>query len=106
MRIHLRFLLLLALFVAAVRIHTTNLPVMEGTDEALHYNYAEYLRRENALPNRLERRANGIGQSSGQPPLAGDYPTWAWSSGERLPAVQAAGPAPDNAPVLLPVTIR
>ncbi len=70
MTAHRRFLLLLGLFIIAVLIHTANLPVMEGSDEILHHNYVEYLRRENSLPDRLDRRTNGIAQASGQPPLA------------------------------------
>jgi|GEM_PF-2306341 len=67
---HGAFLLLLVLFVAASLAHQRALRVMEGSDEPLHYNYAELLRSENRLPDRATRTTNSTQQASGQPPLA------------------------------------
>src|SRR5688500_2803552 len=42
---------------------------MEGGDEYLHYNYVQYLLRENRLPDRSTFLTNSMQQQSGQPPL-------------------------------------
>ncbi|MEP7285733.1 MAG: glycosyltransferase family 39 protein [Chloroflexota bacterium] len=65
----LRFWLLLGLFVAGALLHQAVHPVMEGLDEALHYNYVTLLRTENHLPDRATRDYNSTRQESGQPPL-------------------------------------
>jgi 4-amino-4-deoxy-L-arabinose transferase-like glycosyltransferase len=69
LRKHSRFLLLLALFFAGVAARQMVLPVMEGSDEHLHYNYVEWLRTENRLPERATYMENSMVQESGQPPL-------------------------------------
>lgn len=65
-----RFLLLLALFVAGALFHAATLPVLEGNDELLHFNYVRWLRAENRLPDRADSISSGVRQESGQPPLA------------------------------------
>ncbi len=56
------------------------LPVMEGSDEHLHFNYVEWLITENRLPERANYRTNSTVQESGQPPLA----YWLYSLPLRL----------------------
>jgi 4-amino-4-deoxy-L-arabinose transferase-like glycosyltransferase len=68
-RKHRRFLLLLALFIAGVLIHQFTLPLFEGSDELEHYNYVEYLRTDQTLPDRDLHLENTTRQESGQPPL-------------------------------------
>lgn len=70
MRTHRNFLLLLGLFIIGVLARQAILPVMEGGDEPLHFNYVEWLRAENRLPERANYIANSTVQESGQPPLA------------------------------------
>jgi 4-amino-4-deoxy-L-arabinose transferase-like glycosyltransferase len=67
--IHRRFLLLLLIFIVGVLVQQAVLPVMEGGDEYLHYNYIQYLLRENRLPDRSTFLSNSMQQQSGQPPL-------------------------------------
>jgi len=66
----LRIALLLLLFALAVLIAQYSTPVMEGMDEPVHYNYVEFLRAENQLPDRTTYLTNSTRQASGQPPLA------------------------------------
>jgi 4-amino-4-deoxy-L-arabinose transferase-like glycosyltransferase len=63
-------MLLFALFALGVFIEHAVLPIMEGGDEYLHYNYVQFLLRENRLPDRSTFLTNSMGQQSGQPPLA------------------------------------
>ncbi|MBA3874382.1 MAG: glycosyltransferase family 39 protein, partial [Anaerolineae bacterium] len=65
----LRIWLLLLLFALAVLLGQYSTPVMEGMDEPVHYNYVEYLRAENHLPDRTTYLTNSTRQASGQPPL-------------------------------------
>ncbi|MBZ0285336.1 MAG: glycosyltransferase family 39 protein [Anaerolineae bacterium] len=69
MRFHRGFLLLVMLFTLGILAEHTVLPVMEGGDEYLHYNYVQYLLRENHLPERASFLDNSMKQQSGQPPL-------------------------------------
>jgi 4-amino-4-deoxy-L-arabinose transferase-like glycosyltransferase len=69
LRLHRRFLVLLLLFTLGVLAEHAVLPVMEGGDEYLHYNYVQYLLRENRLPERSTYLTNSMQQQSGQPPL-------------------------------------
>jgi hypothetical protein len=69
LRPHRRFLVLLLLFTVGVLAEHAVLPVMEGGDEYLHYNYVQYLLRENRLPERSTYLTNSMQQQSGQPPL-------------------------------------
>lgn len=62
-------MLLLLLFTIGVLAEHITLPVMEGGDEYLHYNYVQYLLRENRLPERATYLTNSMRQQSGQPPL-------------------------------------
>jgi 4-amino-4-deoxy-L-arabinose transferase-like glycosyltransferase len=68
-RTHYGLIGLLALFMAGVLAEHIVLPVMEGGDEYLHYNYVQYLLRENRLPERATYLTNSMQQQSGQPPL-------------------------------------
>lgn len=68
-RRRVRFGLLLLLFIIGVLAQQATLPVMEGFDESLHYNYAVWLRTEHSLPDRATDRTNGPRQESSQPPL-------------------------------------
>ena len=65
----LRIMLLLLLFTLAVLFAQYSTPVMEGMDEPVHYNYIEFLRAENRLPDRTTYLTNSTRQASGQPPL-------------------------------------
>jgi 4-amino-4-deoxy-L-arabinose transferase-like glycosyltransferase len=69
LRPHRGFILLLILFTVGVLAEHAALPVMEGGDEYLHYNYVQYLLRENHLPDRATFLTNSMQQQSGQPPL-------------------------------------
>lgn len=65
----LRITLLLLLFALAVLLAQYLTPVMEGKDEPVHYNYVEFLRQQNQLPDRTTYLTNSTRQASGQPPL-------------------------------------
>ncbi len=67
---HRAFLLLLALFIAGSLFQQRQLPVLEGSDEVLHFNYTMQLYAENQLPDRATRNTNATQQASGQPPLS------------------------------------
>ena len=67
---HRRFLALLLIFIATSAVFQAAFPAFEGSDEILHFNYAEFLRSENRLPDRATRDTNSTQQSSGQPPFA------------------------------------
>lgn len=62
-------LLLLLLFSAGVLAQQRVLPLIEGSDESLHYIYIEHLRAAGTLPDRHTRLTNPTRQESGQPPL-------------------------------------
>ncbi len=66
---HRYFLLLILLYVAAVLAQQSVLPILEGTDETLHYNYITWLQAQGRLPDRTTAATNGTQQESGQPPL-------------------------------------
>lgn len=66
---HRRFLLLLGLYIIGVLVHGATLPVMEGSDEPIHYTYVELVRTDHRLPDRTNVRQNSTRQESGQPPL-------------------------------------
>lgn len=67
---HRAFLLLLVLFAAGSLMQQRQLPVLEGSDEVLHFNYSMLLYAENQLPDRATRNTNATQQASGQPPLS------------------------------------
>ncbi len=60
----------LLLIVAAVLAHQTSLPVLQGSDEAVHFNYITRLMAGEGLPDRAAYLTNEARQASGQPPLA------------------------------------
>src|SRR5258708_17891290 len=63
------FIAFLALFIGGVLAPQMTMPVMEGYDETLHYNYVTRLRADNRLPDRASELTNGTRQESSQPPL-------------------------------------
>src|ERR1041385_5699989 len=65
----LKLTVLLLVFVAGVLAHQAALPTLEGNDEALHYNYAVYVRETHQLPDRNVIDKNTTQQETGQPPL-------------------------------------
>ncbi|MEP7289020.1 MAG: glycosyltransferase family 39 protein [Chloroflexota bacterium] len=69
MRRYFKLCLLLVVFTAGVLAHQLALPVMEGNDETMHYNYITWLRMTWRLPNRAANATNMTRQESGQPPL-------------------------------------
>lgn len=69
MKTHRRFLVILLLFTLGVAVQQAVLPVLEGNDEELHFNYVNKLRNENRLPDRASFATNTTLQESGQPPL-------------------------------------
>ncbi len=66
---HRRFLPILILFVIGIFIYQATIPVLEGNDEMVHYNYFTWLRMTHVLPDRSEYLTNWTAQESGQPPL-------------------------------------
>ncbi|MEM6529691.1 MAG: hypothetical protein AAF653_15435, partial [Chloroflexota bacterium] len=66
---HSRFVLLLALFIAATITQSLTFPIGEGSDEPLHIAYVAYLRENRALPVRENYLESCTRQQSGQPPL-------------------------------------
>ena len=85
---HRRFILLLAIFMGAALLQMATLPVMEGGDEVLHSNYAQYLLINNRLPDR-STETPGILQGSGQPP----FYYWVGATVLRLLRVPPSDPA-------------
>jgi 4-amino-4-deoxy-L-arabinose transferase-like glycosyltransferase len=68
-RRYLPLLLILVLFSVAVLAHSAALPLIEGSDEDLHYLYVEHLRASWTLPDRASVDTNPTKQVSGHPPL-------------------------------------
>ncbi len=66
---HRRFVALLGLFIIGTLVHSAALPLMEGSDEIIHYTYVEHLRSERTLPDRTSPATHCTQQESGQPPL-------------------------------------
>jgi 4-amino-4-deoxy-L-arabinose transferase-like glycosyltransferase len=66
---HWKFILLLAVFSLGVLAMQAALPVMEGNDETIHFNYLTVLRTTGRLPDRATYATNPARQESGQPPL-------------------------------------
>ncbi|MDX2162898.1 MAG: phospholipid carrier-dependent glycosyltransferase [bacterium] len=62
-------LLICALFIVGALGQQAVLPLIEGSDESLHYAYTEHLRGTWTLPDRTTYRINATGQESSQPPL-------------------------------------
>jgi hypothetical protein len=61
--------LLIALFAGATLLQGRALPLIEGSDEDLHYLYVEHLRASWTLPAREDPAISVLKQQSGQPPL-------------------------------------
>ena len=68
-RRHWHFLIILLVFSGGVAVYQALHPFMEGVDEDLHFNYVNFMRNENRLPDRLTFASNTMRQESGQPPL-------------------------------------
>jgi len=66
---HRKFLVILLVFIAGTLACQTVLPIVEGPDEVLHYNYVLWLRLNHRLPDRTTFRTNMTLQETGQPPL-------------------------------------
>lgn len=63
-------LLSLILLIAGVSAYEACLPVLQGSDEAVHFNYVAQLLIGGGLPDRGTYQTNATRQASGQPPFA------------------------------------
>src|SRR5688572_11559572 len=62
-------IVILLMFAVGVLLHQLTLPILEGNDETLHYNYVLWLRLYKVLPDRTTRTTNMVRQETGQAPL-------------------------------------
>ncbi len=65
----LSFIFLIIAFSLGVIVHSSALPLFEGSDEDLHYAYVERIRATGALPDRATALTNATKQVSGHAPL-------------------------------------